>query len=248
MNESAGLLQQGLSLINQAIDLDKQQKYVEAIRYYDSAIKCFSDAYNFEKDPSTQTVLRNKIAEYTNRLQAIQSALGQTNQNMGSNFNNAPNMQYQNMNIPYNNQPNMYQPTGNMQYTNTSAPYSMAYNNLSQSAMSYNNYPYNNQPNTYTGNMPAYNNMTPNTYQNYTPTTSIYAMPNNPVPVPAVVPGVALGSKGSTVTDSVNHKIIGFIRGGSVYLKATIFDNYATIGQTIKIQVEVNCLTTAKNR
>jgi len=39
---------------------------------------------------------------------------------------------------------------------------------------------------------------------------------------------------------------LGFIRGGSVYLKATIFDNYATIGQTKKIQVEVNCLTTAK--
>jgi len=149
---------------------------------------------------------------------------------------NNPSQPYNNYSNPsFNNQPNTYSPMPN------------SYNQYQPTYNNYSNPSFNNQPNTYSPMPNSYNQNTSNMYAmpNNMPTNISTNIPVN-VPInPAIVP-VVVGSKGVMVTNSVNHRIMGLFRSGHVYLKATIFDNYANIGQTVKIQVEVNCLTSAK--
>jgi tetratricopeptide (TPR) repeat protein len=76
MDKAASALQDGVGFVKQAVELDKNKKFDEAVKYYDLAVYFLKIACN-EKDQSDPSLeaLRKKIIEYKTRSKTLKIQL-----------------------------------------------------------------------------------------------------------------------------------------------------------------------------
>eukprot|EP01116_Phalansterium_solitarium_P025053 TRINITY_DN9398_c0_g1_i4.p1 TRINITY_DN9398_c0_g1~~TRINITY_DN9398_c0_g1_i4.p1 ORF type:complete len:244 (-),score=47.42 TRINITY_DN9398_c0_g1_i4:475-1206(-) len=71
----SGYLQDGLALVNQAVQLDSCGNAADAVGLYQRSLVCFEQALIGEPNPQTRALIASKMAEYKNRKEELEASL-----------------------------------------------------------------------------------------------------------------------------------------------------------------------------
>ncbi|PRP74144.1 hypothetical protein PROFUN_06469 [Planoprotostelium fungivorum] len=68
-------VQQGIEMVKKATELDRAQKYNEAVLHYEASLELFQQALQFEMRPENKVLIETKIEEYDKRCSRLKELL-----------------------------------------------------------------------------------------------------------------------------------------------------------------------------